>query len=798
MEMNKTTMDEKLNKKKSTITRKKKAGFGFQLLVIFLFLAIGIGISGYHYYKKQKAHLREAANNQLGAIADLKVTQVSAWRNERIEDATILLKTLSFVPFVSQWLQHPADSNLKREVSAWMKIFLEEKNCQAIILADVQGNTRLSLPQENNQLSTYDQQEVREALQTKKIILTDFFLDKTTRRIHLDLVIPLFTLPENESVPFGVIVLEINPYQLLYPLIQTWPTPSKTAEALLVRREGTEVVFLNELRHRKNTALKLRFPISRKDLPAAMVARGAVGIIEGNDYRGVPVLATAQKIPDSPWFLVSKIDQQEVYGLIKKQSRFVAIFFALLIALSGAGLALLWRQQSSQFYKKQHQADLKSIKSQEDLSRAQAVGNIGSWRLDVRRNELTWSDENHRIFGIPKGTPMTYETFFSTVHPDDRGYVDTKWKEGLAGKPYDIEHRIIVDGHVKWVREKAYLEFDSDGALIGGFGITQDITARKIMENAIRLARDELEIRVQERTAELKGVVEALQDEMAERKQTEEALGAERQRFNDVLEMLPVYVVLLTPDYHVPFANRFFRERFGESHGRRCFEYLFGRSEPCEICDTYTVLETKAPHHWEWTGPDGRNYDIFDFPFTDTDGSPLILEMGIDITERKQAEEKLKATNALLSLFSQKPSRKEYLDAVVDLIHSWTGYRCVGIRILDDKGYIPYESYIGFSREFWESESRLSIEHAQCVCMRVITGNPDPQDVSMMTPGGSFHCEDTVAFVGRLSPEEKARFRGVCIQNGFLSLSIVPVRYDDKILVQFNWQTKRKKSYHYP
>jgi signal transduction histidine kinase len=99
---------------------------------------------------------------------------------------------------------------------------------------------------------------------------------------------------------------------------------------------------------------------------------------------------------------------------------------------------------------------------------------------------------------------------------------------------------------------------------------------------------------------------------------------------------------LLKQDYHVPFANRYFRERFGESHGRRCFEYLFGRTEPCEVCETYTVLKTKAPHYWEWTGPDGRDYDVFDCPFTDSDGSLFILEMGIDVTERHQAEEERK------------------------------------------------------------------------------------------------------------------------------------------------------------
>jgi two-component system CheB/CheR fusion protein len=176
--------------------------------------------------------------------------------------------------------------------------------------------------------------------------------------------------------------------------------------------------------------------------------------------------------------------------------------------------------------------------------------------------------------------------------------------------------------------------FDAQGQITGSVHVAHDITVRKRAEDLLRKAHDDLELRVKERTKELT--------------EAHTAVKTERQRFYDVLEMLPVYVILLTPDYHVPFANRFFRERFGESHGMRCYEYLFGRTEPCTVCDTYSVLKTNAPHHWEWTGPDGRNYDIFDFPFTDTDGSPLIMEVGIDITERKQAEDGLRKVNETL------------------------------------------------------------------------------------------------------------------------------------------------------
>jgi len=112
--------------------------------------------------------------------------------------------------------------------------------------------------------------------------------------------------------------------------------------------------------------------------------------------------------------------------------------------------------------------------------------------------------------------------------------------------------------------------------------------------------------------------------------------------------MLPVYLVLLSPDYHVPFANRFFRERFGEASGQRCFEYLFHRTEPCEVCETYKVLKEMKPIEWRWTGPDGRNYHIFDYPFQDAGGGTLIMEVGIDITEHEQGQQELRQARALL------------------------------------------------------------------------------------------------------------------------------------------------------
>jgi PAS domain S-box-containing protein len=154
------------------------------------------------------------------------------------------------------------------------------------------------------------------------------------------------------------------------------------------------------------------------------------------------------------------------------------------------------------------------LQSRADLDRAQEVGQIGSWRLDVRRNQLMWSAENHRIFGVSEGTPLSYESFLEIVHPDDRLYVDTRWKAGLSGEPYDIEHRLLVDGQVKWVREKAYLEFDDALSLLGGFGITQDITERKRVEQELRDSEERLRVSLDEKEVLLKEIHHRVKNNM--------------------------------------------------------------------------------------------------------------------------------------------------------------------------------------------------------------------------------------------------------------------------------------------
>lgn len=137
-------------------------------------------------------------------------------------------------------------------------------------------------------------------------------------------------------------------------------------------------------------------------------------------------------------------------------------------------------------------ADAAFLSQQYYLQKAQEIGKIGTWELDVAKNELVGTDEAYKIIGFPVGEKLTYEIFLNCVYPDDREHVQKELKASLKGKPYDIEHRVLVDGDVKWVREKAQLEFNEKNFCIRATGVIQDITEHKRVEQALRASEERL------------------------------------------------------------------------------------------------------------------------------------------------------------------------------------------------------------------------------------------------------------------------------------------------------------------
>jgi len=118
-------------------------------------------------------------------------------------------------------------------------------------------------------------------------------------------------------------------------------------------------------------------------------------------------------------------------------------------------------------------------RSEADLNRAQAVGHIGSWRYDIRKNTITWSDEGFRIMGLPSGATVSPEMARELIQPDDREIGELAWNRAAADGRFEVESRVPVEGRTRWIRAEARIGVDAKGRAVAAVGTIQDITARK-------------------------------------------------------------------------------------------------------------------------------------------------------------------------------------------------------------------------------------------------------------------------------------------------------------------------------
>ena len=243
------------------------------------------------------------------------------------------------------------------------------------------------------------------------------------------------------------------------------------------------------------------------------------------------------------------------------------------------------------------------------------VLDVGGRLVDLRYLMVNPSVEKHLGKTPDELVGKLYSEVFT--YPGRNPVFDIYDKVNSSGEPFKGE--ILLPATQRYFDMAVYRPIAGRLALV-----LSDITERKQAEAELRKARDELELRVAERTSEL---VEAGKN-----------VQAERQRFLNVLDTLPTILIIIRPDYGIEWTNRAYREALGENTGRLCYESQFGRDKPCEECEAFSPLSSGKPHNWEWALPNGRTFDIYNFPFVGEDGSALILEMDIDITDQRNAE----------------------------------------------------------------------------------------------------------------------------------------------------------------
>lgn len=489
-------------------SRKARRGrFGGGFAALFLGSCAVLVLVGYWYHSDRRAEAYVAAHRELSEIADLKLRQIADWREERLSDAHFFSRAQFAARDLRRFLHSPDSEEARQAVTHWLKLLKGGERYSAVMVLDGQLQRRLAIPESASVFPDCARRLLEQARESRDVVMGELEQDGTNGLVHLEVLFPIFASAElKEGAPIGAVLLRLDPRHFLFPLLQSWPAPSRTAETLLVRREGNDVLYLSELRDRPGAATPLRLSFDSPRLPAAKFLRGERGPIEGIDYRGVPVVAEAHRVPGTSWLMVAKVDREEIYATLGRQTRGALLVLGALV-LAGTLLgALLWRQRREEAEEKLrlHATALEAAANAIVITgadgRMEWVNGAFTRLTGYAAAEAIGQDP--RVLRSGKHTPEFYREMWTTIKERRvwHGELINKRKDGTL---YTEEMTITPVA-------------DNGGEITHYIAIKQDISGRKQAEAALRQAHDELESRVQARTAELQSSNEALERTLVE------------------------------------------------------------------------------------------------------------------------------------------------------------------------------------------------------------------------------------------------------------------------------------------
>jgi PAS domain S-box-containing protein len=612
----------------------RRAGYVF--ILIFGLLAAGIAAGGAYYYRNHQRNFRVQVERQLSAIAELKVDELVRYRQERLGDAAVFYKNAAFSALVKRHFEHPEDQEAGNQLRTWLGHMQAAYQYDRVMLLDTLYSKKMIIPDGPERSTSFVSPSSSEGLRSGKVVFEDFYWNEQNRRIYLKVLVPILDESHGGRV-IGILALRIDPETRLYPFINRWPTASRTAETLLIRRDGNDVLFLNELKFQKNTALRLRIPLGRKDVPAVKAALGQEGIVEGMDYRGAGVIAALRPVPDSPWFLVARIDTSEVFGPMRERLRDIIIMAVLLLLGTGAALGFIWRQQGARFYRDQYKATEALRKSEERFRLAINATKEGLWEWDIQTNQEFFSPRWCEILGYSfddPELPHTFNSWTSRIHPDDYDHVISAMNNHLEkGTKYDVDYRHRhKSGEYRWQNSIGQAVFDESGKPIKMVGCISDITERKRAEAALR--------------------------------ETEERFRVLFENSRDAI------MTLGPPDWNFTSGNAATLALFRAKNVQEFISYGPVNLSPERQPDGHAsaekakeMIETalrEGSHFFEWMH---LRTDGEEFPATvlltrmEQAGNVFLQSTARDITEQKRAEEELRETNRRLEAATERANR---------------------------------------------------------------------------------------------------------------------------------------------
>jgi diguanylate cyclase (GGDEF)-like protein/PAS domain S-box-containing protein len=463
----------------------------WQPIVVFTLLTLVLLSLSYFYTSQFKKYARANKETELSTIADLKVLQISAWREEHLAIARNMSESRFFPAQTELLLKDPAAAKVQREVYDGLahlrRNFPEEFTRGGIVFPG--GKVLLSYPE--NILYKPTAEMVRlshEAWQAKKMVFGDLSRDPESGRISIPVAFPIMVPKEKGPEPIAVMEFEIDPGPSLYPLLRPWASASSSSEILLIRREGKDFVYLSEPRYKKDVVLNLRLPIARFRRASPDSPIGEEGVIEGKDYRGQNVLGFIKSVPDSPWLVEAKVDASEISAGWSRWIGLLSIVIIVFVLAAGTSLSLFWRRQKALVDADEQEKWERALQNQNDFLRVM---------IDVMPNPAFLKDTEGRFTGCN----AAFEKLLNLSKDKIVGkqFADLAAKE-LSDKDREVDRALFEKPGVQ-VYEAPLMSWDGtehhvifikstyarpDGKTGGLIGTMIDITQRKRAEEELQ------------------------------------------------------------------------------------------------------------------------------------------------------------------------------------------------------------------------------------------------------------------------------------------------------------------------
>ncbi|AVO49784.1 sensor domain-containing diguanylate cyclase [Melaminivora suipulveris] len=466
-------------------------------LGLALLLAL-LGWGGHLLYQERERRYQHVIENGLSAINQVQVRSVTQWRQRRLGEAEALSDDAVLALAVARWQAEPTAEREAR-LRERLRGLVEYMQYAGAYLVDTQGTLLLaSQGAPGGSLPESERRALAQALAQAQAITNGLQRNERFVFPYYGMLAPLF----DGERPVGAIWLVMDARTTLYPLLEAWPGGSRTtAESLLARREGDEVVFLSPLRTHEEAALRQRLSLASADEGGdamALAARGARGTLYANDYRGHPVLATVSAVPASDWLLVSKIDRAEAFADASRGGWLsLTVYVSLSLVLAGA-LALWWQWRA---WRRERALKERLERNMHWLESAQRAASLGYFAYDAGQRRFAMSAMANAIFGLPPQAQMTLRQWIGLLHPDDREAMLNAHGQAMSERSaLLVQYRIRPHGGLplRWVEVRGEFSGPGDARAPASrmAGTVQDITERRQAEEQLERYRAALEAQV--------------------------------------------------------------------------------------------------------------------------------------------------------------------------------------------------------------------------------------------------------------------------------------------------------------